>query len=521
MESAYVSDVPYTAHFYAELSPVALNLIAVANGFAPCSIAGSFNYCELGCGHGFTTNILATCFPNGHFFGVDLMSTHVKAARRFAVAGNVKNVSFLESDFAALAKTDLPQFDFIAIHGVYSWVGDAVQSHIRNFIRSRLKPGGLVYVSYNALPGWSALLPLRDMMLAYTRHLPGDSIEKARHGLSYLEYLRTHGSEYFAKTPNAAAVLDDLKRQPINYVVHEYFHSVLVPMYFSEVAADLSEAGCVFVGNTLLRDNFPNFALPKQFQDVARTAPNREAFEVHKDFVRDTRFRRDVFVKPNGPVLGPAERSMLAQDLCFGPGLRSSSFNPVARFGALQLHLTGPIFPRLARALQEGSKTFAQLRASPDLVGFPAPKVWEAMILLLISEQAMPYAEAAARVGDIAISGEGPPLEFPTPFNQVALEEKLFDGPPPVVAAPALGSGIELCMAEALALLALSQVSREEAAQWGCEFLKRHNRPLISGGKRVDGDDATLHRLRQTIDTLLAKRLSKFVQLRVVRTAGA
>lgn len=521
MESEYVSDVPYTAHFYAELSPVALNLIAAVNGFAPRPLAGSFNYCELGCGHGFTTNVLAACFPQGNFFGVDLMSAHIQSAWQLATAAELANVAFLESDFAALQDDGLPQFDFIVLHGVYSWVSETVQASIRDFIRTRLKPGGLVYISYNALPGWSALLPLRDMMLAYTRHVPGDSIAKAQHGLRYLEYLRAEGSEYFAKTPNAAATLDALKRQPINYIVHEYFHSILIPMYFSEVAEDLREAGCVFVGNSLLRDNFPNFALPKQFQEVARTAPNREVFEVHKDFVRNTQFRRDVFAKPTGPVLSSDQRIKLVDGLCFGPGLRPAGFSPLVTSGPLQLHLTGPIFAPLAAVLAEGANTFGQLRGVPDLAGFSAHELWEALLLLLISEQALPYAEPTPlRSSTIAISDKRPPLTFCSPLNRIALEEKLFDGPAPVVAVPGLGNGIELTMAEALALLALTQVSREEAALWGNEFLRSHDRLLISEGKRVNGSEATLQQLCEAVEAFSMQRLASFTQLGVVKVMG-
>ena len=35
-------------------------------------------------------------------------------------------------------------------------------------------------VSYNALPGWAHLQPIRHMMQTYAASLPGDSIERAR-----------------------------------------------------------------------------------------------------------------------------------------------------------------------------------------------------------------------------------------------------------------------------------------------------------------------------------------------------
>jgi SAM-dependent methyltransferase len=522
MEFDYVTDVPYTAAFYPDLSPVALNLIAATNGFAPRSLDHAFTYCELGCGFGFSTNMLAACFPQATFLGVDLMSVHIESAKKLAAAGGLGNVTFLESDFAALSALELPEFDFITLHGVYTWVGEAVQRNICDFIRRRLKPGGLVYISYNALPGWSALLPLRDMMLAYSRHVPGDSIAKAKHGLGYLEYLRSRGSEYFAKTPSAAEALDRLKRHSINYVVHEYFHPNWSPMYFSEVADDMEEAGCIFVGNALLRDNFPPLALPKQFHELITTAPSRLVFETHKDFVRNTQFRRDIFIKPNAKAAAPAERGRLIEHMCFGMPVEPSEFKAIATTGLFKLHLTGPIFAPLMAALADGAKSAAQLRSLPTLGAFSAKELMDAIAQLLISQQALPFARPTRAVADgIQVPDARPPVTILHPFNRIVLQEKMFDGPQVVVASGALGTGVELSMGEALAVLALSQVRRAEAAAWACDFLERHSRPLVVDGKKVEGREATVAKLGEAVEAFLTRHLPKFIELGIVEpTAG-
>jgi hypothetical protein len=80
---------------------------------------------------------------------------------------------------------------------------------------------------------------------------------------------------------------------------------------------------------------------------------------------------------------------------------------------------------------------------------------------------------------------------------------------------------IELPMAEALALLALTEASRDEAAIWGSEFPTLHDRPLISEGKRVEGDEATLQKLREAVHASLTERLARFLDLRIVRVTGA
>lgn len=38
----------------------------------------------------------------------------------------------------------LPQFDFITLHGIYTWVSRENRQHIVDFIARYLKPGGIV-----------------------------------------------------------------------------------------------------------------------------------------------------------------------------------------------------------------------------------------------------------------------------------------------------------------------------------------------------------------------------------------
>ena len=58
--------------------------------------------------------------------------------------------------------------------------GLAVRDEIRAFIRAKLKPGGLAMVSYNAMPGWAHVQPIRRIMRAHAASVPGNSLDKAR-----------------------------------------------------------------------------------------------------------------------------------------------------------------------------------------------------------------------------------------------------------------------------------------------------------------------------------------------------
>ena len=157
--AGYVTDVPYVWTFIPDLAPAWLDHVALVSGFAPPSRDQNFAWCDLGCGQGLTAAILAATHPAGRFCGIDFMATHIENARRLAAESGIENVEFHAADFAAAIETDFGGFDYIVAHGIYSWVDEQTRSALRRFIDRHLRPGGLAYVSYYALPGRAADLP--------------------------------------------------------------------------------------------------------------------------------------------------------------------------------------------------------------------------------------------------------------------------------------------------------------------------------------------------------------------------
>ena len=123
----YVTDASYAETFFRELSPTWLNYVAALNGAVARPLDTPFRYLELGCGFGGSTVVNAGAFPHAEFHGCDVNPAHVAGARRHAAALDLGNVHFHETTFAALAGRREPCFDFIVLHGVYSWVDAAAR----------------------------------------------------------------------------------------------------------------------------------------------------------------------------------------------------------------------------------------------------------------------------------------------------------------------------------------------------------------------------------------------------------
>src|SRR5262245_17240386 len=157
----YAVDIPYAFVFTRELAPAWLDHVALSAGFqAPVRERG-FTWCDLGCGQGISAALFAATHPAGQFYGIDAMPAHIEHAQRFAEEAGIGNVHFHSTDFAEAADIAFEGFDYIVAHGVYSWVDEATQAAMRRFIDRHLKPGGLVYISYNAMPGRAPDLPFQ------------------------------------------------------------------------------------------------------------------------------------------------------------------------------------------------------------------------------------------------------------------------------------------------------------------------------------------------------------------------
>ena len=91
---------------------------------------------------------------------IDFNPAHIAAARSLATEAGIDNVTFLEADLATLmddpAAAAIPEVDVVSVHGVWSWVPDAVRAASCGCWRRRSAPGGVGAFSYNALPGWQA-----------------------------------------------------------------------------------------------------------------------------------------------------------------------------------------------------------------------------------------------------------------------------------------------------------------------------------------------------------------------------
>ncbi|MCA8931644.1 MAG: methyltransferase regulatory domain-containing protein [Rhodospirillaceae bacterium] len=298
--AGYVSDVEYGSGFYVAQAPEMANLVSLIRGYRPRDLQRGYTFCELGCGSGSTLSVLAAGDARGRFLGVDFNPAHIAAGLELGTAAGLDNLMFSDASFGELleAPDQIPDFDVISLHGVYSWVAPEVKRQVVEFLDKKLKPGGIVYISYNSLPGWLNCMPLQRLLREFGRRLPGTSIEQARGGLALLERL---------SDVKSAAVQDDnpflnniRKASQIHrgsYIAHEYMNSHWQPLYFREVAEDLSAARLKYVGSLNIFDNYPDMCFSEEQRQAIDSMPDPIMRETVADYCQVKLLRRDIFVR--------------------------------------------------------------------------------------------------------------------------------------------------------------------------------------------------------------------------------
>jgi SAM-dependent methyltransferase len=160
-------ELPYKSCPIDWTSPERLALVSLLHG-GPRPPLDSYRVLELGCGAGQNLLPLAYYRSNAAFVGVDGAESQIKMAESRRSRLEVSNLEFIHADFRNVAHRLSGQFDYILAHGVFSWVTHEIRESLLKIFAAFLRPGGLLYVNYNARPGWNVRGLVREFLLAQT-----------------------------------------------------------------------------------------------------------------------------------------------------------------------------------------------------------------------------------------------------------------------------------------------------------------------------------------------------------------
>lgn len=508
----YVAELDYTHGYYREMAPLHLELAAISKMQA-VSRARPLRYLELGFGQGLSLNIHAAA-TGGEYWGTDFNPTQAANAQEMARASGA-NVTVLDQSFAELhARTDLPQFDFIALHGIWSWISDENRKIIVDIARQRLAVGGLLYISYNTMPGWAAAIPLRHLMSLYLKLASGEAqglrgrIDGA---LGFAEKVVDSNALYFRANPAVAERLKGMKGHNRHYLAHEFFNADWHPMPFSDAAALLEEAKLSFAASADLMAHIDAVNLTAQQQQLLAELNHPMLRESVRDYCENQQFRRDVFVKGARSITTQQQTETLRQ-WRFVLKTPRSDISLKIKGAAGEAQLQANVYDPLIEALGSqgyAPKSIEMLMADPVLKSISVAQISQALVVLT----GLGYVGPAQSDAEIAAA-----TKATTALNQHILEKAVYSADINFMASPVTGGGIAVGRIQQLVLRSIGRgkTTPEEWAQDIWPMIEAQGQRLMRDGKSLQTAAENIAELKSMGEEFARTRLPILVAMKVV-----
>ena len=299
--AGYTADINYTFGYYPEMNPLRSRLAFAHAGVVSPQFGTA---CELGFGQGVSVAIHAAA-SGTEWHGTDFNPAQAGFAQELAQAAG-SGAKLRDEAFADFVhRADLPDFDFIGLHGIYSWITAENRAAIVDFLRRKLKVGGVLYISYNTQPGWAGFAPVRHLLAAHADSLGAAGkgiLNRVDGAIEFAEQLLALSPAYLRAYPQLAERLKKVKGQNRNYVAHEYFNSEWQPMHFAEMAGQLQSAKLSFACSATFSDHVDAMSLSAPQQAFLSDIPDDVLRETVRDFMVNQQFRRDYWVKGCAPA---------------------------------------------------------------------------------------------------------------------------------------------------------------------------------------------------------------------------
>ncbi|MDX3807907.1 methyltransferase domain-containing protein [Bosea thiooxidans] len=291
--------VAYPGHSFAQTHPSRLATIAHFHGMQP-AMPTAMRVLELGCGRGGNLIPMAAQYPQSRFLGIDLSGDSIRQANAGAAELELTNISFEQRDILAVG-ADIGRFDYIIVHGVYSWVPDPVRERIIGLFGELLAPQGVAYVSYNALPGCRFRDMARDVMLFETRDIadPRERVRVARATLKAYAEASDPESYHGAILRLREKQVEEL---PDNVLYHDDLNPIARAFTLHEVLGAAERHGLQFLAEA----SFPNMygaakgAAQQMLADIPLDQPLRR--EQALDLLIGRAFRETLLCRAELPL---------------------------------------------------------------------------------------------------------------------------------------------------------------------------------------------------------------------------
>ena len=495
--SGYVADIDYTYGYYQELNPLRARLAFLDNGLACPEVDVA---CELGFGQGISTNIHAAASTT-QWYGTDFNPSQAGFARELAATSGANAFLYADSFAEFCTRPDLPDFDCISMHGIWSWISDENRQIITDFIGKKLKVGGLLYISYNTLPGWAGFAPMRNVMTQHAEIIGSEGsgiVNRIDGAMDFAEKLLDTNPTYLRVNPLVRERLNLLKGQDRQYLAHEYFNRDWLPMHFASLARWLEPAKVSYACSAHYMHDINSINLTPQQQEFLQDIPDRMLRESAKDFMTNQSFRRDYWVKGlrKRPRLDCLEEIRKESFVLVSP---RTDVTLTVKDDGREFNLSEEIYNPILDLLAD-HKVFsiAELESKLEEKDFGLGEIVQAIKVLTDCAHIVPvqnksnFAEARAKTDKL---------------NAFILRRSRSSGEIRCMASPVTGGGVGVDRFYQLFLLACQAGKKtpESLAKATWAILNEQGERLVENGKTLETEAENISKLTEQAEVFIKK----------------
>ncbi|HVK95914.1 MAG TPA: methyltransferase regulatory domain-containing protein, partial [Noviherbaspirillum sp.] len=292
-------------------------------------------------------------------------------------------------------------------------------------------------------------------------------------------------------------------------LVHEYMNHGWGPLYFADVAQEFAAAKLDFVGSADLVLAFPERYFTSEQQALLESVPDAVLRETVKDYLRNTGFRKDVFVR-GARRMSPARQAQWLEQIGLALTTARSKVTLELDLGIGTLEVSEELYGPVIDALAERPHTLKELASLPTLQHESMAAIGEIAALLTGSGQAAPFF-VSYRDADA-----GPAQRM----NQTVVQRFHLDNFRPL-ASPLLGTAIDVPVGQRLVYRALtsgvdaSQADAVNAQAWQTMI---EEGPTIRGADNtpLDSEEAQRTALATLVNSVLTTRMPVWRQLKLL-----
>lgn len=497
--SGYVADVGYTYGYYNELNPLRAKLAFLNKGLV-CPEFGAA--CELGFGQGISANFHAAASQTT-WHGTDFNPAQAGFAQELADVAEA-GAQLHDSSFEEFAvRNDLPDFDYIGLHGIWSWISNENRTVIVDFIRRKLKVGGVLYISYNTLPGWATFAPMRHLMTEHASIIGSEGhgiVSRIDGALGFAEKFLATNPLFSRANPLIGERIKNISAQNRHYLAHEYFNKDWHPMHFSTMAEWLEPAKLQFACSAHYLDHIDPVNLTKEQQEFIKEIPDAMFRESVRDFMVNQQFRRDYWVKGARrlPILERSE-ALLAQQVILVVPRVDVSLKVKGSLGDADMN-EGIYKPILDFLADHNPKTLNQIQNAVKDKGISFVQVVE-VIMVLTGGGHIAQIQDAKSIAKAAVNTRK--------LNKHLLNKARTSNEITYLASPVTGGGIVVERMPQLFLLAMGLGKKEPAewAQFALQTVEAQGQKLLKEGKTIETKEDSIALLMTEANNFVQKKL--------------